>query len=105
MNDRVMQRQLGAWRDVVHTNHDASGSLQEQLSVLAQQVHALSAARQPSPSEVLATAFGAVGDGVHDDTAGLQAAIDRARNSSLSLRFPVGKYRITKHLDWGQWNA
>ena len=82
-----------------------------QLSTLAHQVGALAlqveqlqqiAAR---PSSVLATDFGAVGDGTHDDTAGLQAAIDRARNGSLVLQFPNGKYRITSHLDWGDWAA
>eukprot|EP01043_Picozoa_sp_COSAG02_P007179 COSAG02_NODE_211_length_28730_cov_5.599490_19_plen_307_part_00 len=60
-------------------------------------------APQASASTVRATDFGAVGDGVHDDTRGLQAAIDHARNSSLVLRFPVGKYRITGYLDWGNW--
>eukprot|EP01047_Picozoa_sp_COSAG01_P064435 COSAG01_NODE_8525_length_2753_cov_3.025245_3_plen_138_part_00 len=57
--------------------------------------------QQPSPTTgvVLATDFGAVGDGAHDDTAGLQAAIEHARNRSTLLRFPGGKYRITSYLD------
>jgi hypothetical protein len=82
--------------------------LSVQVAALSQQVQMLVAQQQPeqqAPSEVLATDFGAQGDGVHDDTAGLQAAIDHARNASLVLRFPIGKYRITHYLDWGDWAA
>ncbi|WP_018250787.1 glycosyl hydrolase family 28-related protein [Sphingomonas melonis] len=38
--------------------------------------------------------FGAVGDGVTDDTAAIQAAIDATRNGG-SLTFPEGRYLVT----------
>lgn len=93
-----------------HTLRDNNVSTQSQLAALAQQVSALAKElehlrAQQAPSTVLATDFGALGDGVHDDTPGLQAAINHARNHSLVLRFPVGKYRITGYLDWGDWTG
>ena len=39
--------------------------------------------------------FGAVGDGVADDTAAVHAAIDVAKNSRGSVYFPAGIYRVT----------
>lgn len=39
--------------------------------------------------------FGAVGDGVTDDTAAVHAAIDAAKAVSGAVYFPVGKYRVT----------
>jgi hypothetical protein len=40
--------------------------------------------------------FGAVGDGVADDTAAIQAAVDAAQNSyNRSVRIPCGIYKIT----------
>lgn len=39
--------------------------------------------------------FGAVGDGVADDTAAIHAAIDAAKAVSGAVYFPVGKYRVT----------
>lgn len=40
--------------------------------------------------------FGAVGDGVTDDTAAIQAAIDHASTCNKSLIFPEGQYAITQ---------
>jgi len=39
--------------------------------------------------------FGAVGDGVTDDTAAIQAAIDRASAYNKALLFPEGTYAVT----------
>ena len=39
-----------------------------------------------------AKSFGAVGDGIHDDTEALQAAIDEAQNSRRRLLLPAGTY-------------
>lgn len=39
--------------------------------------------------------FGAVGDGVTDDTAAIQAAIDHAQTVGLDVRLPVGTYLIS----------
>ena len=38
--------------------------------------------------------YGAIGDGVADDTAAIQAAV----NASKSVYFPVGKYRLTSSI-------
>lgn len=37
--------------------------------------------------------FGAVGDGVADDTAAIRAAADEASKTGKTLFFPVGTYR------------
>ncbi len=42
--------------------------------------------------------FGAVGDGVADDTAALQAAINSLSNGG-SLRIPVGNYKLTNQIN------
>jgi hypothetical protein len=49
---------------------------------------------------VSVTDFGAVGDGVTDDTAAIQAAIDYAQNSTASraVLFPPGQYLISSSL-------
>lgn len=39
--------------------------------------------------------FGAVGDGAHDDTAAIQAAIDYASTNAETVYIPCGKYKIT----------
>jgi len=39
--------------------------------------------------------FGAVGDGVADDTAAIQAAIDAAKAVNGAVYFPAGRYRVT----------
>lgn len=47
----------------------------------------------------------AVGDGIHDDTASLQAALDSLRNTPNGLRcvfLPAGTYRITSTLNLAQ---
>ncbi len=41
-----------------------------------------------------ARSFGAVGDGIHDDSVALQAAIDEAQNSRRRLLLPAGKYLV-----------
>ena len=45
--------------------------------------------------------FGAVGDGVADDTAAIQAAVDAAINSSISrgVLFPAGTYKVTSPIN------
>lgn len=40
-------------------------------------------------------AFGAKGDGVTDDTAAIQAALDALKESGGTIHFPVGKYLLT----------
>jgi hypothetical protein len=52
----------------------------------------------PSPT-VSATSFGAVGDGIADDTAALQAALDTCFSGGGSwLVIPPGNYRVTRPL-------
>lgn len=44
--------------------------------------------------------YGAVGDGVHDDTAAIQSALDFAGGkNSVSVVFPFGVYRVSAQLD------
>ena len=40
--------------------------------------------------------FGALGDGIHDDTTSIQTAIDATVQGALL--FPAGRYRITQPL-------
>lgn len=42
--------------------------------------------------------FGAIGDGVADDTAAIQAALDYGDTASVAVRFPAGTYKITDSL-------
>jgi hypothetical protein len=42
--------------------------------------------------------FGAKGDGITDDTAALQTALDTSQSKSRALLFPAGVYRITRTL-------
>jgi hypothetical protein len=42
--------------------------------------------------------FGAVGNGVTDDTAAIQAAITATKNAGKILSFPAGSYRVTSSL-------
>lgn len=44
--------------------------------------------------------FGAVGDGITDDTAAIQSAIDYVSANSMSLYFPPAVYRHTGTLQW-----
>ena len=48
------------------------------------------------------TAYGAAGDGVQDDTAAIQRALDALAASGRSpvLFFPAGAYRITRTVTW-----
>jgi hypothetical protein len=59
----------------------------------------------PRPAAVVVSDFGAVGDGVADDTLALQRAINAARDGNATLRIHDGQYRITSFLDWGRWNG
>lgn len=54
----------------------------------------------PQPQQVNPEAFGAVGDGVADDTRAMQAALDHCAITGALLYFarPSAKYRITKSL-------
>lgn len=46
--------------------------------------------------------FGAVGDGVADDTAEIQAAINYMATIGGTLLFPAGTYKVTSSLNWVQ---
>lgn len=50
---------------------------------------------------VSAKQFGAVGDGITDDTAALQAAINAAASGSKKLYLPAGTYKTTSGLSFG----
>ncbi len=53
---------------------------------------ALSAA---APSAINVKAYGAVGDGITDDTAAIQAAVDAAESQFRTVGFPAGTYRTS----------
>ena len=46
--------------------------------------------------------FGAIGDGVTDDTAAIQAALDSAVGVGLAVYMPAGTYKTTATLNWPQ---
>lgn len=51
------------------------------------------------PNEVVSVRdFGAVGDGVTDDTAAIQAALDSANTQNKALHFPSGTYLTTSEI-------
>ncbi len=52
------------------------------------------------PAGISVKRFGAVGDGVSDDTAALQKAFTSMADSGRCLYFPAGAYKITAELDW-----
>jgi len=45
-------------------------------------------------SDLDVRAFGAVGDGIHDDTAAIQAAIDEGAQKGKAVKFPAGLYSV-----------
>lgn len=45
-------------------------------------------------SDLDVRAFGAVGDGIHDDTAAIQAAIDEGAKIGAAVKFPAGRYSV-----------
>ena len=47
---------------------------------------------------VLPQQFGAIGDGIADDTDALEQAIAEAMRKKLALKLPKGEYKITKTL-------
>src|SRR4051812_12249436 len=54
------------------------------------------------PVDVTNARFGGVGDGVHDDTAAIQAALDAARAGGGGAVFvPAGTYLVTADLSIG----
>lgn len=54
---------------------------------------------EPAPSTVSPRTFGAVGDGVTDDTVALQNAINECQTTGKTLDLGPGRYRITAQLD------
>jgi hypothetical protein len=44
--------------------------------------------------------YGAVGDGLTDDTSAIQDAVDAATSSNLPLWFPNGEYLISSNISW-----
>jgi hypothetical protein len=44
--------------------------------------------------------YGAVGNGVADDTSAIQSAVDAAKTTGKSVFLPVGSYRITEPIDF-----
>lgn len=45
--------------------------------------------------------FGAVGDGIADDTAAIQAAIDALPNDGGTVYFPAGRFKVTSTIEVG----
>jgi len=44
--------------------------------------------------------FGAVGDGVANDTAAIQAAVNHAISQNVELHFPAGTYHVSSPIQW-----
>ncbi|GAA3582309.1 hypothetical protein GCM10022198_01920 [Klugiella xanthotipulae] len=51
------------------------------------------------------TSYGARGDGVTDDTAAIQRALDVPTGETRTVHFPHGTYRITQQLTWDPYRA
>lgn len=44
--------------------------------------------------------FGATGDGVTDDAAAIQAAVDFANLKGLSVFYPTGEYKVSRPIQY-----
>lgn len=70
--------------DAEHLNHVEEGVSRLSEEIIAKQ------------TVINVKAFGATGDGVTDDTAAIQAALDAAYSTGFSaVRFPAGTYKVT----------
>ena len=80
-NKKVSAQTLGNFLPVTATGSSASRSLKDRFA-----------------DTVNVKDFGAIGDGVTDDTGALNAAIAAAQLGSKSMYFPAGVYKITSKL-------
>jgi hypothetical protein len=53
--------------------------------------------------QVWLSTFGAAGDGTHDDSAALSAAIDACRAANRTLHVADGRYLVHRALNWSAW--
>jgi hypothetical protein len=89
--------------DVKLFTKDTNGAIQEFISKFKQSGSGAVARTVESKLQDVVSVkdFGAVGDGVTDDTAAIQAAVDACRTSSRTLFIPRGKYVVSSTLDCG----
>ena len=80
---------------VVDTELDMTSTRPVQNQAIARAVERIKAAVVGVPQYVTPQKFGAMGDGVTDDTTALQAAITYAEENTGLLYIPSGDYRIT----------
>ena len=80
----------------------AAGSTADAVTFLQSGTGATSRSVQSKLREMVSVLdFGAAGDGIQDDTAYIQAALDAISSTGGEIYLPRGTYKITSTLTWG----
>lgn len=80
----------------------AAGSTADAVTFLQSGTGATSRSVQSRLREMVSVLdFGAAGDGIQDDTAHIQAALDAISSTGGEIYLPRGTYKITSTLTWG----
>lgn len=100
----------GRLRSVIHTRSGRVADFALATRILEPNAEPASVVFPASANVINVLSYGATGNGVTDDTAAIQSAINAAVGSAQGMRtiyFPNGTYLVSKRLEWknasGQW--